>query len=158
MLNIFIVKESPNLSHQLSRIFSLEEGSDLAVTIEIFNSGYFPVLQQHNCRYSHAVSHAQVFLFFFYLVGWDLTPIRSLCRSPRFVLSPSTAATHWPIVHFSPDDTWGWLWSNWWSERRLQGKPKCSEKTFPAPLCPTTNPTCLGPVSNPGPQRWEASD
>jgi hypothetical protein len=21
----------------------------------------------------------------FYLVGWDLTPIRSLCRSPRFV-------------------------------------------------------------------------
>jgi hypothetical protein len=23
--------------------------------------------------------------FFFYLVGWDLTPIRSLCRSPRFV-------------------------------------------------------------------------
>jgi hypothetical protein len=22
---------------------------------------------------------------FFYLVGWDLTPIRSLCRSPRFV-------------------------------------------------------------------------
>jgi hypothetical protein len=26
-----------------------------------------------------------VFFFFFYLVGWDLTPIRSLCRSPRFV-------------------------------------------------------------------------
>jgi hypothetical protein len=25
------------------------------------------------------------FFFFFYLVGWDLTPIRSLCRSPRFV-------------------------------------------------------------------------
>jgi hypothetical protein len=24
-------------------------------------------------------------LLFFYLVGWDLTPIRSLCRSPRFV-------------------------------------------------------------------------
>jgi hypothetical protein len=24
-------------------------------------------------------------VFFFYLVGWDLTPIRSLCRSPRFV-------------------------------------------------------------------------
>jgi sorting nexin-29 len=24
-------------------------------------------------------------LFFYYLVGWDLTPIRSLCRSPRFV-------------------------------------------------------------------------
>jgi hypothetical protein len=23
--------------------------------------------------------------FCFYLVGWDLTPIRSLCRSPRFV-------------------------------------------------------------------------
>jgi hypothetical protein len=26
-----------------------------------------------------------LFIFFFYLVGWDLTPIRSLCRSPRFV-------------------------------------------------------------------------
>jgi hypothetical protein len=27
-----------------------------------------------------------IFLFFyFFLVGWDLTPIRSLCRSPRFV-------------------------------------------------------------------------
>jgi hypothetical protein len=24
-------------------------------------------------------------IIFFYLVGWDLTPIRSLCRSPRFV-------------------------------------------------------------------------
>jgi hypothetical protein len=59
---------------------------------------------------------------------------------------------------FSPDDIWGWLWSNWWSEWRLQGKPKNSEKTCPAPLCPTTNPTCLDPVSSPGPQRWEGSD
>jgi hypothetical protein len=22
-------------------------------------------------------------------------------------------------------------------------------------FCPSQNPTCLGPVSNPGPQRWE---
>jgi hypothetical protein len=34
-------------------------------------------------------------------------------------------------VH-SPDDTWGWLWSNWWSERRLQVKPKNSEKNCPS--------------------------
>jgi hypothetical protein len=33
---------------------------------------------------------------------------------------------------FSPNDIWGWLWSNWWSERRLQGKPKHSEKTCPS--------------------------
>jgi hypothetical protein len=26
-----------------------------------------------------------LFIYFFYLVGWDLTSIRSLCRSPRFV-------------------------------------------------------------------------
>jgi hypothetical protein len=38
---------------------------------------------------------------------------------------------HWPSVH-SLDDIWGWLWSNWWSERRLQGKPKNSEKTCPS--------------------------
>jgi hypothetical protein len=57
--------------------------------------------------------------------------LRSLCSSPLGPLSPSTAATHWSIVH-SPDDTWGWLWSNWWSERRLQGKPKNSKKTCPS--------------------------
>jgi hypothetical protein len=29
-----------------------------------------------------------IYIFFFhYLVGWDLIPIRSLCRSPRFVKS-----------------------------------------------------------------------
>jgi hypothetical protein len=28
---------------------------------------------------------SRVFIFIFYLVGWDLTPIRSLCGSPRFV-------------------------------------------------------------------------
>jgi hypothetical protein len=95
--------------------------------------------------------------YFFYLVGWDLTPIRSLCRSPRFVKSQYCGHTL-AYCTFSPDDTWGWLWSNWWSERRLQGKPKYSEKTCPAPLCLTTNPKCLGPVSSPGPQRWEASD
>jgi hypothetical protein len=28
---------------------------------------------------------SSIIFYFFYLVGWDLTPIRSLCRSPRFV-------------------------------------------------------------------------
>jgi hypothetical protein len=37
---------------------------------------------------------------------------------------------------FSPDDIWGWLWSNWWSERRLQEKPKYSEKTCPSATLP----------------------
>jgi hypothetical protein len=41
--------------------------------------------------------------FFFYLVGWDLTPIRSLCRSPRFV---SQYCGHiLAYCTFTPDDT-----------------------------------------------------
>jgi hypothetical protein len=39
-----------------------------------------------------------------------------------------------------------------------RGNRNTRRKPVPAPLCATTNPTCLGPVSNPGPQRWEASD
>jgi hypothetical protein len=78
---------------------------------------------------------------FFYLMGWDLTPLGPFA-GPLGSLSPSTAATL-AYCTLSPDDTWGWLWSNWWSERRLQGKPKYSEKTCPAPLCPTTNPRGL---------------
>jgi hypothetical protein len=39
-----------------------------------------------------------------------------------------------------------------------RGNRSTRRKPAPAPLCPTTNPTCLGPVSNPGPQRWEAGD
>jgi hypothetical protein len=93
----------------------------------------------------------QCTIVFFYLVGWDLTPIRSLCRSPRFVYVP-VLRPHIGLLYIFP----GWYMRvriNWWSERRLQGKLKYSEKTCPAPLCPTTNPTCLGSVSNPGPQR-----
>jgi hypothetical protein len=57
--------------------------------------------------------------------------LRSLCSSPLGPCKSQYWATHWPIVH-SPDDIWGWLWSNWWSERRLQGKPKNSEKPCPS--------------------------
>jgi hypothetical protein len=38
----------------------------------------------------HAIMRLMCFWLtvFFYLVGWDLTPIRSFCRSPRFVWVP----------------------------------------------------------------------
>jgi hypothetical protein len=39
-----------------------------------------------------------------------------------------------------------------------RGNRSTRRKLAPAPLCPTTNPIWPGPVSNPGPQRWEASD
>jgi hypothetical protein len=91
--------------------------------------------------------------------------LRTLCSSP---LGPSTTATHWPIVH-SPDDTCGWLWSNYFvnsfhnywvigGANDCRGNWRTRRKPAPAPLCPTTNPTWPGPVSNPGPQQWEASD
>jgi hypothetical protein len=54
----------------------------------------------------------------------------------------------WPIVQ-TPDDGWGWLWSNWWNED-WQGKPKYSEKTCPSATVSTTNPTWPNPGSNPG--------
>jgi hypothetical protein len=53
-------------------------------------------------------------------------------------LSPLYCRHFWPIVA-APDDRWGWLWSNWWNED-WQGKPKYSEKTAPAPLCPPEIP------------------
>jgi hypothetical protein len=39
-----------------------------------------------------------------------------------------------------------------------RGNRRTRRKPAPAPLCLTTNPTWPGSVSNPGPQRWEASD
>jgi hypothetical protein len=45
------------------------------------------------------------------------------------------------------------FWSKWWNEN-WQGKPKYSEKTYPS----ATKSHMIDPVSNPGPQRWEASD
>jgi hypothetical protein len=39
----------------------------------------------HKLQFSICVKFCQPRYFFFYFVGWDLTPIRSLCRSPRFV-------------------------------------------------------------------------
>jgi hypothetical protein len=59
-----------------------------------------------------------------------------------------TAATS-GLLYKSPDDRWGWLWSNWWNEG-WQGKPKYSEKTCPSATLSTTNPTWPDPGSNPG--------
>jgi hypothetical protein len=39
-----------------------------------------------------------------------------------------------------------------------RGKPKYSEKTYPSATLSTTKSHITDPVSNPGPQRWEASD
>jgi hypothetical protein len=49
------------------------------------------------------------------------------------------------------------FWSNWWNEN-WQRKPKYSEKTYPSATLSTTKSHMTDPVSNPGPQRWEASD
>jgi hypothetical protein len=39
-----------------------------------------------------------------------------------------------------------------------RGNRSTRRKPAPAPLCPPQNPTWPDPGSNPGPQRWEASD
>jgi hypothetical protein len=49
------------------------------------------------------------------------------------------------------------FWSNWWNEI-WQGKPKYSKKTYPSDTLSTTKFHITDPVSNPEPQRWEASD
>jgi hypothetical protein len=49
------------------------------------------------------------------------------------------------------------FWSNWWNEN-WQGKPKYSKITYPSATLSTTKSHMTDPVSNPGPQRWEASD
>jgi hypothetical protein len=46
---------------------------------------------------------------------------------------------------------------NWWNEN-WQGKPKYSEKTYPSATLSTTKSHMTDPVSNPRPQRSEASD
>jgi hypothetical protein len=64
-------------------------------------------------------------------------------------LSPlGTSATAWPIVP-APDDRWWWMWTSRWNEN-WQGKPKCSEKTYPSTTFSTTNPRCPDLESNPG--------
>jgi hypothetical protein len=51
---------------------------------------------------------------------------------------------------------WLWGWRIWWNDD-WQGKPKYSEKTCPAPLCPSQIPHDLT-EREPGSPRWEASD
>jgi hypothetical protein len=78
-----------------------------------------------------------------FLCGVGLTPplgpffrsprfrfLRCLCSSP---LGPckSQHCGHTLAYWAFPGWYMRWLWSNWWSERRLQGKPKNSEKTCP---------------------------
>jgi hypothetical protein len=70
----------------------------------------------------------------FFLVGWDW--VSWYCGH------------YWPIVP-APDDSWWWLWRNWWNED-WQGKPKYSEKTCPSVTLSTTNPTWLDPGLNLG--------
>jgi hypothetical protein len=70
-----------------------------------------------------------------------------------FILWGGTKSTRycghfWPIVQ-TPDDRWGWLWSNWWNED-WQGKLKYSEKTCPSTTLSTTNPTWPDPGLKPG--------
>jgi hypothetical protein len=44
-------------------------------------------------------------------------------------------------------------------ECRLAGETEVLGENLPQRhFCPSQNPTCLGPVSNPGPQQWEAGD
>jgi hypothetical protein len=54
--------------------------------------------------------------------------------------SPAGSTWHvgrWSVYCTCPD--WLWWWRIWWNED-WQGKPKYSEKTFPAPLCPPQIP------------------
>jgi hypothetical protein len=62
----------------------------------------------------------------------------------------------WPIVPASGDseDDCGEQ-----MQCRLAGETEVLRENLPQRhFCPSQNPTCLGPVSNPGPQRWEAGD
>jgi hypothetical protein len=68
-------------------------------------------------------------IYFLLLFGWT--------KSTRY------CGHFWPIVQ-APDDSWGWLWINWWNED-WQGKPKYSEKTCPSTTLSTTNPTWPDP-------------
>jgi hypothetical protein len=80
---------------------------------------------------------------------YDFMAWYSWTTSPFFFNGSGTYYSHfWPIVP-APDDSWGWLWSNWWNED-WQGKPKYSEKTCPSAILSTTKPTWPDPRSNPG--------
>jgi hypothetical protein len=71
---------------------------------------------------------------FFSWVGLSLSPL-------------GTSATNWSIVPV-PDERW-WVWSSRWN-KNWQGKPKCSEKTFPIATLSTTNRTWPDLCSSPG--------
>jgi hypothetical protein len=75
---------------------------------------------KHTHMYGWSCGYAwHCLLLFFFIIG-------------GVGLSPWYCGHFWPIVQ-TPDDRWGWLWSNWWNED-WQGKPT------PAPLCPPQIP------------------
>jgi hypothetical protein len=102
---------------------------------------------QVECRYLSYISEMILYIY----------GRRTICRLNRSVIFfkfvgsdevPRYCGHFWPIVQ-TPDDRWGWLWSNWWDED-WQGKPKYSEKTCPSAILSTTNSTWSDPGSNPG--------
>jgi hypothetical protein len=71
-----------------SRSFSLYTILNCSLTLIFLKSNIFLHTKfsdmRNLCSSLKILDHIYLFIFF-YLVGWDLTPIRSLCRSPRFV-------------------------------------------------------------------------
>jgi hypothetical protein len=108
------------------------------------------------------------YLYFF--LGWDLSPLRSLFSGPLgsgslglFVSSPlgpckSQHCGHIGLLCIPRMIHEGDCVVIGGANDDCRGNRSTRRKPAPAPLCPTTNPTWPGPVSNRGPQRWEASD
>jgi hypothetical protein len=60
----------------------------------------------------------------------------------------------WPIVP-TPDDRWGWLWSNWWNED-WKGNRSTMRKRTAAQLCPPQIPLDQTRAAAVGSQRLTA--
>jgi hypothetical protein len=97
-----------------------------------FNPEAMPWLKSACCS---IVVLLHIFLFLFFLVGWDL--VSWYCGQ------------YWPIVPAPDDDRWWWLRRNWWNGD-WQVKQKYSAKTCPSATLSTTNSTWLDPGLNPG--------
>jgi hypothetical protein len=90
------------------------------------------------------------------IIGGAVLSSQVSVQVPRYISKSLVLRSLWPIVQtpmIDEDD----FWSNWWNEL-WQGKPKFSEKTYPRATLSTTKSHMTDPVSNRGPQRWEASD
>jgi hypothetical protein len=80
---------------------------------------------QH-CSVNKSMLRARYFFYYW----WGGTKCLGTAQVPRY------CGHFWPIVQ-TPDDRWGWFWSNCWNED-WQGKPKYSEKTCPSATLSTT--------------------